>query len=89
MPTVVVFKFLGNWKSSYQEAMRSYSLSDYILSITSLYCEGRHGREHMVVVFTTTYAFSPITTNVVSSNPTHGEVYPIKQYAIKFVSDLW
>ena len=31
----------------------------------------------------------PITTNVVSSNPTHGEVYSIQQYVIKFVSDLW
>jgi len=30
----------------------------------------------------------PITTNVVSSNPVHGEVYSIQQYVIKFVSDL-
>ena len=30
----------------------------------------------------------PITTNVVSSNPVHGEVYSIQQYAIKFVSDV-
>ena len=30
----------------------------------------------------------PITTNVVSSNPAHGEVYSIQQYKIKFVSDL-
>jgi len=30
----------------------------------------------------------PITTKVVSSNPVHGEVYSIKHYAIKFVSDL-
>jgi hypothetical protein len=30
----------------------------------------------------------PITTNVVSSNPAHGEVYSIRQYVIKFVSDL-
>jgi hypothetical protein len=27
----------------------------------------------------------PITTNVVSSNPTHGEVYLIQHYVIKFV----
>jgi hypothetical protein len=45
---------------------------------------GRRGR--MVVGFTT-YAIT-IATNVVSSNPTHGEVYPIQQYVIKFVSDL-
>ena len=30
----------------------------------------------------------PITTNVVSSNPAHGEVYSIQNYVIKFVSDL-
>jgi len=31
----------------------------------------------------------PITTKVVSLNPTHGEVYSIQQYVIKFVSDWW
>ena len=30
----------------------------------------------------------PITTNVVSLNPSHGEVYSIQRYMIKFVSDL-
>ena len=30
----------------------------------------------------------PVTTNVVSSNPVHGEVYSIQHYMIKFVSDL-
>jgi hypothetical protein len=30
----------------------------------------------------------PITTNVVSSNPDHGEVYSIQHYKIKFASDL-
>ena len=30
-----------------------------------------------------------ITTNVVSSNPTHGKVYLIQHYVIKFFSDLW
>ena len=30
----------------------------------------------------------PITTNIVSLNPTHGEVYSIQHYVIKFVSDL-
>ena len=30
----------------------------------------------------------PITTKVVSSNPSYGEVNSIKHYAIKFVSDL-
>jgi len=33
----------------------------------------------------------PITTDVVSSNPSHGEVYSTQlyYYVIKFVSDLW
>ena len=31
----------------------------------------------------------PITTNVVSSNPAHVEVYSIQHYGIKFVSYLW
>jgi hypothetical protein len=30
----------------------------------------------------------PITTNVASSNPAHGEVYSIQHYVITFVSDL-
>ena len=30
----------------------------------------------------------PITTNVVSSTPEHGEVYLIQHYVIKFVSNL-
>ena len=47
---------------------------------------GRHGRDRMVVGFTTTTA---ITTNVVSSNPIHGEVLSIQHFVIKFISDLW
>ena len=31
----------------------------------------------------------PITTNVVSLNPTHGQVYSIQHNVKKFVSDLW
>jgi len=30
----------------------------------------------------------PITTEVVSLNPAHGEVYSIQHYVIKFVCDL-
>jgi hypothetical protein len=30
----------------------------------------------------------PFTTNFVSLKPTHGEVYSIKHYVIKFASDL-
>jgi hypothetical protein len=54
-------------------------------------CTGDHcGRDCMVVRFTTTYMQSvPITTKVVSSNPTHGKVYSLQLYVMKFVSDLW
>ena len=45
----------------------------------------RRGRDRMVVGFTTAPA---ITAKVVSSNPTHGEMYSIQHYMIKFVSDL-
>ena len=41
-----------------------------------------HGR--MVVGFTP----MPITTKVVSSNPTHSGMYSIQQYVIKFVNEL-
>jgi hypothetical protein len=40
------------------------------------------GCDHMVVGFTTMQSV-PITTNVVTSNLTHGEVYLIEHYVIK------
>ena len=46
---------------------------------------GCRGYDGMVVEFTITYA---ISTEVVSSNTAHGEVYSIQHYVIKFVSDL-
>ena len=42
----------------------------------------RRGRDRLAVRCKT------ITTNVVSSNTAHGEVYSIQRYVIKFVSDL-
>ena len=36
----------------------------------------------MVVRFKSTYESAPITTNVVSSNPAHDEVYLMQQYVI-------
>ena len=61
-------------------------------SIMYMLCiRNRHGRNGMVVGFTTTYTIIqsvPIITKVVSSKPVHGEVYSIQHYVIKFVSDL-
>ena len=42
----------------------------------------------MVVRFTTTWQSVPVTTKVVSLNPTYGMVHLIQHYVIKFVSDL-
>jgi hypothetical protein len=41
-----------------------------------------------VFVFLLPVQSVPITTEVLSSNPTHDEVYLIQHYVIKFVSDL-
>ena len=48
---------------------------------TTLLLGGHRARDHMVVGFTTV----TITTNVVSLNPIHGEVYSIQHCVIKFV----
>ena len=47
------------------------------------------GCDRMVVGFRITYMQSVhITSNLVRSNPSHGEVDTMQQYFIKFVSDL-
>ena len=46
---------------------------------------GCHGGDHMIVG---PMQSVPTTTNVVSLNSAHGEVYSIQHYMIKFVSDL-
>ena len=44
---------------------------------------------HVIKIYTFYLLESvPITTKVVSSNPTHGEVYSIQHDGIKLVSDL-
>ena len=43
----------------------------------------------VVVVIVLPIKSMTIGTNVVSSNPAHGELYSIQHYVIKFVSDLW
>ena len=42
----------------------------------------RCGRDRMVVRFTLPVQSMPITTNVVSWKPVHGEVYSVQQYVI-------
>jgi hypothetical protein len=49
---------------------------------------GSRGRDCMVVGFTISVQSVPITTNVVSSNLLHGEVFSIQHYVIKIVSEL-
>jgi hypothetical protein len=60
-------------------------------TLCMFFLRGCRGCDCMVVAFITTYATMqsvPITTNIVSSNPVHSEVYSIQHYVIKFVSDL-
>ena len=63
-------------------------------AVTSISTNNREGGGGVVVVIVRKLNFQlpvqsvPITTNVVSSNPVHGKVYPIHHYLIKFVSDL-
>jgi hypothetical protein len=49
--------------------------------------EGRGGRDLMVVGLQLHVQSVPITTKV-SLNPIHGEMYSIKHFVIKFVSDF-
>ena len=63
----------------------SLTLYKYVSTRT---CMGRRSRDRMVVGFATNVQSVHITTNVVSSNPAHGEVYSIQHYVIKLVSDL-
>jgi hypothetical protein len=46
------------------------------------------GRDRIVLDLLLPMQSLPITTNVVSSNPVHDEVYSIQLCVIKFVSDL-
>ena len=49
--------------------------------------EERRGRDWMVNLKLPEQS-TPITTEAVSSNLVHGDVYSIQHYVIKFVSDL-
>ena len=49
---------------------------------------GCHGRDHIVVGFTTTHAISAYYHFRCEFESRSGEVYSIQQYVIKFVSDL-
>ena len=57
--------------------------------IIFIFAGGRVGvRGRIVVGFSLPMQSVLITSEVVRSNPTHGEVYLIQHYVIKFVSDL-
>ena len=49
---------------------------------------GRRGRDPWQLDLELPVQLVPITTNVVSSNSAHGEMYSLQYYVIKFVSDL-
>ena len=62
------------------------------MKISSLYAiygnADRHGGDHMVVEFITTYAMSAYHHLCCEFESRSGEVYSIQHYVIKFVSDL-
>jgi hypothetical protein len=67
-------------------AVLNFSHDEYI---SYVYIRGGRGRDRMVAGFTTIPMQSVhITTNIASSNPSHGDEYPIHHYGIKFVSEL-
>ena len=57
---------------------------DWKLDVMRCHC----GHNCMIVGFTIICAISPITTEDVSLNPVHSEVYSIQHYVIEFVSNL-
>ena len=63
-------------------------LQDVPLWFFSFFLRGRHGRDCMVVGFTTIYAISAYHHQHCEYKPNSGEVYSIQHYVIKFVSDL-
>jgi hypothetical protein len=68
---------------------RFFGGSAYIrVSSYNINNRGSRGRDRFVVGFTTYMQSVPITTNAVSSNTAHVEVYSIHHYVIKFVSEL-
>jgi len=64
------------------------TLSDNVVSSTPCHIVVRYSVLLNVIEFVSAVQSVPITTNVVSLNPAHGEVYSIQHYVIKFVSDL-
>jgi hypothetical protein len=69
------------------------SVSVMVYNVSVLYHTVKLYRAAVVVIvwyldFQLPIQSVPITTNVVRSNPVHGEVYSIQLYVIKFVSDL-
>jgi hypothetical protein len=79
-----------NQKFNKRERFTFYSLAWYLLFtlLSSNSLMGSRGRDCMVVGFTISVQSVPITTNVVSSNLLHGEVFSIQHYVIKIVSEL-
>jgi hypothetical protein len=66
-------------------------LADYLFLANKICLKesrGRHGRDRMVDVLRLHVQSVHISTNVVSWNPAHGEMYSIQHYVIKFASDM-
>jgi len=73
---------------AYSPVSKPHTHITYMLrQCTSIvYIWGRRGRDRMVVELTTKLPmqYVPITSNLMGSNPAHGEIYLIQHYVIKF-----
>ena len=75
--------YRGTWWMLFQSC-EIYWIYTFLLKYTG----GRRGQDYMVVGFTVPIQSVPITTEDVSSNLAHSEVYSMQHYVIKFVSYL-
>jgi hypothetical protein len=75
---ILHFVAMGNKHVRYHQKLQNIDDEHVRFSIYSRwYFGGRRGSDHMVVGFWLPMQSVPITTEVVSSNPAHGEVYSI------------
>ena len=83
-PVELAMSWLHKTATIYKITSRLNVFSIKIYNITSLL-----DTFPLIVLFGCGRGSISITTEVVSSNPVHGEVFSIQHYVIKFVNDLW
>jgi hypothetical protein len=76
---------IGMWRSKLSLLVSGFQLMSEALSLLLEVKDLNHPNTHATSSFQNEETTSSITTEVVSSNPAHGEVYSIRHYGIKFV----